>query len=542
VHALAIPASASPSTLSNAPFVYVMLDEAVSLETFAAAVRGRCRIGIGPLTKLRVARSEANMQACIARDAVVYGITTGFGPLANRLIPKAHICELQRNLIYHLASGVGAPLAYAEARGLMLARLISMTRGYSGASPALVGLMARCLEAGLAPVVPEKGTVGASGDLTPSAHMALALMGEGAFLNEDGERLEGPAGLERHGLTPYTLESRDGLALVNGTSAMTAIAGLNATDASRAVDWAVALSALHAEVMGGRTEAWHPTFAVARPHPGQQEATRRLNRRIVGSSRLDHSSLAARTLPSDTSIRTEKLPTQDPYTIRCVPQIIGAVLDVLEFQHRIVETELNSVTDNPLFEDDAPHALHGGNFYGQHVAFASDALMSAIIKLAILAERQIARVTDETLSKGLPPFLQPNATGLHSGFMGAQVTASALLAEMRTRAIPASIQSISTNGNNQDVVSMGTIAARNVRDVMADVFHVLAIQALALTQAQELRGQQKPKQGSSAAFSPAAIAVAGQIRTISPALQQDRPLARDIELVAQLLRNDAPHH
>jgi tyrosine ammonia-lyase len=540
VYAPAIVASQIPSSATNTALVDVMLDDSVSLETFSAAVRGRCKIEIGLLTELRVARSEANMHACIARDAVVYGITTGFGPLANRLVPKAHVSELQRNLIYHLASGVGAPLAYAEARGLMLARLISMTRGYSAASPNLVRLMARCLEAGLAPVVPEKGTVGASGDLTPSAHMALALMGEGAFLTMYGERLEGAAGLELNGLTPYTLDSRDGLALVNGTSAMTAIAGLNAIDAARATDWAVALSAMHAEVMGGRTEAWHPTFAMARPHPGQQEAIRRLNWRIAGSERLDRSNLAARTLPSGTNIETEKLPTQDPYTIRCVPQIIGAVLDVLEFHHRIVETELNSVTDNPLFEDDAPHALHGGNFYGQHVAFASDALMPAIIKLAILAERQIARVTDETLSKGLPAFLQPNATGLHSGFMGAQVTASALLAEMRTRAIPASIQSISTNGNNQDVVSMGTIGARNVRDIMIDVFHVLAIQALVLTQAQELRLQEDQAQFSSSEFSAATTAVASQIRAISPALKQDRPLARDIELVAQLLRSQEP--
>jgi tyrosine ammonia-lyase len=194
-----------------------------------------------------------------------------------------------------------------------------------------------------------------------------------------------------------------------------------------------------------------------------------------------------------------------------------------------------------LFEDDAPHALHGGNFYGQHVAFASDALMPAMIKLALLAERQIARVTDETLSKGLPAFLQRNDSGLHSGFMGAQVTASALVAEIRTRAIPASIQSISTNGNNQDIVSMGTIAARNVRAVMVDVFHVLAIQALVLTQAQELRIQGNHAQGSSPEFSPAAAAVASQIRAISPALKQDRPLARDIELVAQLLLNEEPH-
>jgi tyrosine ammonia-lyase len=515
----------------------VDLAASVSLAAFALAAEGRVAVEIGPDAIAGLAASRESLARCIAEDRVVYGVTTGFGPLADRRTPAAEIAELQTNLIYHLASGVGDPLPAAEARGLMLARLLSMLQGASGASEALIALMLAVLNAGLAPYVPEKGTVGASGDLTPSAHVALALMGEGAFL-EGGAARPSAQVLAGLGLSPYRLEGRDGLALVNGTSAMTAIAALNGVRLQRLAAWSLALTAAHAEAMRGKAEAWDGAFGRLRPHPGQREAHRRLAALIAGAPRIDRGRVAdGRAREPDGREQVGGEPArvaspQDPYTIRCAPQVIGACLDVLAQHDAIVLRELHAVTDNPVFLDEAPFALHGGNFFGQHVAFASDHLANAAAMLAALAERQVARITDEALS-GLPPFLQPHRTGLHSGLMGAQVTASALLAEIRTRATPASIQSIPTNANNQDVVSMGTIAARRCRDVSLDLARILSIQSLAVAQAIDIIGAE--------AFSPAARALHAAIRAISPRIGPDRPLHGDIaQAAAHIVVSEPP--
>ena len=523
------PASHQPATVANDRPV-VLIDQHVSLADFATVAGGRAQLGLDPAAEIRLDLARQRLQTCIDANAVVYGITTGFGPLANREISAASVVTLQRNLIYHLASGVGPLYPWVEARAIVLARLVSNLQGWSGASSAMLDAMVALLNSDLAPCIPQKGTVGASGDLTPCAHMALALMGEGTFMTPTGQVLAGPIGLARIGRAPHRLDDRDGLALVNGTSAMTAVAALTSVSAARAIAWSVALTGLHAEVMRGHAEAWSPAFGRARPHPGQIAAHTRLNARIAGSGWVDHGRAASRRATDTATILTHALAPQDPYTIRCAPQIIGAVLDVLAFHDGVVEIELNAATDNPIFEEDAPFALHGGNFYGQHVGFASDALAPALVKLAILAERQIARITDETLSQGLPAFLQPRDTGLQSGFMGAQVTASALVAELRTHLIPASVQSIPTNGNNQDVVSMGTIAARKTRALLPDLARIQAIQALALAQAAELR-----QSAIGAGLSAQGLALVAQVRAIAAPLIDDRPLSADIEAVAEML-------
>jgi tyrosine ammonia-lyase len=412
-----------------------------------------------------------------------------------------------------------------------MSRLLSICAGHSGASPALVALMIRSLDLGLAPWVPEKGTVGASGDLTPSAHMALALMGEGAFIGPDGARLPAAGVLADAATEPYTLDRRDGLALVNGTSCMTGIAALTGVDAQTALDTALRLSVAHAEALGGRTEAWHPAFGAVRPHPGQIAVLESLGATAANAPRLDRHRAAERRLAAGDGHRRLAATPQDPYTIRCVPQVLGAVADVIAFHRGIVEIELNAATDNPIFLDDEPSALHGGNFYGQHVAFASDALSTALVKMAVLAERQVARITDETMNKGLPAFLQGDRTGLQSGFMGAQVTASALVAEMRAAAHPASIQSIPTNGNNQDIVSMGTIAARKAAAIVPDLFRIQSIQALVLAQAVDLIGPSE--------FSPATRAIHAAVREQSERLTVDRPLSDDIEQLAVRIASGA---
>jgi tyrosine ammonia-lyase len=302
-------------------------------------------------------------------------------------------------------------------------------------------------------------------------------------------------------------------------------------DAQTALDTALRLSVAHAEALGGRTEAWHPAFGAVRPHPGQIAVLESLGATAANAPRLDRHRAAERRLAAGDGHRRLAATPQDPYTIRCVPQVLGAVADVIAFHRGIVEIELNAATDNPIFLDDEPSALHGGNFYGQHVAFASDALSTALVKMAVLAERQVARITDETMNKGLPAFLQGDRTGLQSGFMGAQVTASALVAEMRAAAHPASIQSIPTNGNNQDIVSMGTIAARKAAAIVPDLFRIQSIQALVLAQAVDLIGPSE--------FSPATRAIHAAVREQSERLTVDRPLSDDIEQLAVRIASGA---
>jgi tyrosine ammonia-lyase len=521
------PPILSPATLH--------LDRTVDLAAFVDVARGKQAIAVLPEAFARLAVSASHLQSCIEGRRVVYGVTTGFGPLADREVPPESIEALQRNLIYHLATGVGSPLRWEESRALLFARLMSILQGWSGASAPVVQLMVDVLNCNLAPYVPEKGTVGASGDLTPSAHMALALMGEGHFISPTGEKKPAREVLRAHGLAPYQLALRDGLAMVNGVSAMAGIAAVNADVAGRALQWSLALTVGHAEAMNGRSEAWHSAFGQARPHPGQIKAHKKLDAFSIGSQRLDPSRIASKMVSEGDAIIQQVRSSQDAYSIRCAPQVLGAVWDMLDIHNKIVETEINAASDNPIFSDDAPFALHGGNFYGQHVAFASDALFNAVAKIAILSERQIARITDEKLNEGLPAFLQPNSPGLQSGFMGAQVTASALLAEIRTLAIPASIQSISTNGANQDVVSMGTIAARKVRNALDDVFRILAIQLLCVAQAVDIRSEDGGGQ-----FSPTAVAARDFTRRYSARLIEDRPLSDDIEALALAMRGWHP--
>ena len=476
----------------------------------------------------RVQLSHQRLTRYLDENRCIYGVTTGYGPLANTLVGRDHCFELQQNLVAHLSSGVGAPLSRLHTRATMAARISALSRGYSGVAPDALNTLLQCLNLDAIPVVPAMGTVGASGDLTPLAHIAGALMGQGEI------RLAGCAPrparevLEAIGVAPFEPGGKDALALVNGTSTMTGIAGLNGTGASRALRWSALLSAAHARVLGGRLEAWHPAFGELRPHPGQQRLHRWLNR-LAGNA--GQASADPLTVEAD-SLAYLDAAIQDPYSLRCAPQLLGAVSDQIEWHDRTVHTELNSVTDNPVLPEDPELVLHGGNFYGQHVALASDALANAVITMAVHAERRIARLCNPRLNVGLPAFLQPENTGLQSGFMGAQVTASALLAEMRTMATPASIQSIPTNGDNQDVVTMGTIGARRSGELLQLLCLMLAIDALMVVQALDLRSDE----AGGASFDGACGRLQAWVREQSPKLVRDRPLTADIERIAKSLQ------
>lgn len=508
-------------------------DDLLPRDIFDVA-RGDRTLDLGPPGASRMREAHQLMQRMVQERRRIYGVTTGYGPLASHPVTPEHAEQLQRHLIYHLASGIGKPLSEAHVRATMAARASSLARGHSGIGAPLFALLLEFLNRGITPIVPEMGTVGASGDLTPLAHIALALIGEGDVMF-GGVQMTGADAMRSVGLQPAVLGHKEGIALVNGTSCMTGIAAVNAERARRLISLAMRIALVHAECLNGRTEAWDARIGAARPHPGQIAAHAALNTWRIGSTRLvtptELPPVLDETVSVDGWLPEGECP-QDPYTVRCLPQEMGAALDVLDFHDRIVTTELQSATDNPLVFADDGTVLHGGNFYGQHVAFASDALSLAVIKVAIHAERCLARLTDVAQNKGLPAFLHGGHAGVNSGFMGAQVSATALIAEMRSRATAASIQSIPTNGNNQDVVTMGTIAARKTAEQIDLAYQVLAIQSLAVAQASELRGTSELE-----GFAPASRVVVRWVRQLAPALVSDRPLAHDIAKVAQALES-----
>jgi tyrosine ammonia-lyase len=483
---------------------------------------------LGEAVNRKIESSHDRLSRYLQENRRIYGVTTGYGPLADTLIGSNYSEELQRNLIAHLSAGVGAPLGRLHTRATMAARIGALAQGHSGISPAALHTLLQCLNRDAIPVVPSMGTVGASGDLTPLAHIAGALMGHGEMCLGGGEPRPADEVLQSIGMTPFEPGGKDALALVNGTSAMTGIAGLNGMSAERALRWSALLCAGHAEVLDGRLEAWHSAFGEVRPHPGQQRLHRWLNLLARPTERAAEDS--NRVQPSEVTRLDSAI--QDPYSLRCAPQLLGAVSDQIDWHNQTVHIELNSVTDNPILPDGLDGVLHGGNFYGQHVAFASDALANAVITMAVHAERRIARLCNPRLNKGLPAFLQADNTGLQSGFMGAQVTASALLAEMRTKAVPASIQSIPTNGDNQDVVTMGTIGARRAGELLELLNNLLAIDALMVAQAVDLRIEQN--QG----FRPGASVteLLAWVRSRVPRLTHDRPMNRDIANLSRCLQ------
>jgi tyrosine ammonia-lyase len=510
----------------------VELDDRIDLNAvWAVAVEGS-KVRVSGAARARMAASEALLRRFVDERRRIYGVTTGYGPQAGYHVAPEGADRLQRNLLYHLATGVGTPLSPQLTRAMMIARVANLARGHSGIGQPTFTLLVECLNRNVLPVVPEMGTVGASGDLTPLAHLGLLLIGEGDA-TIDGEHVPARQALARASLEPVELGAKEGLALVNGTAAMTGIAAHNGARAQRALHAALRFGALYAECLEAHREAFDARFGSARPHPGQRLAHRLLGTLLADSARLQPSLQPPPLLDVgeiDGSVEHD-LP-QDPYSVRCLPQIFGAAFDVLDFHNRIVEIELNSATDNPLIfaTDDA--ILHGGNFFGQHVGTASDALALGLINVAVHSERRIARLTDPQQNLGLPAFLHAPPSGLNSGFMGAQVTASALVAEMRSLATPASIQSIPTNANNQDVVPMGTIAARKASRLLDLLWLLLAIEALILAQAVELIEARGPASG---AFSGRGRRLVAWIRSQSAHLGGDRPLSGDIATVARAL-------
>ena len=460
----------------------------------------------------RVAKARALVDRMAAGDEPVYGINTGFGTLAEVHIAKKDLQTLQRNLILSHAAGVGQPLSIPEARGLLLLRCNVLAKGYSGVRPSTLKLALEMLNRGVTPVVPERGSVGASGDLAPLAHLALVIIGEGEAFFE-GVRMPGREALKKAGLGPVVLEAKEGLTLVNGTQAMCAVGVPTLLQAEELAELFDIAGAMTIEGMLGSHQPFIEAVHAVRPHPGHGAVSAHLR------SLLKDSALVA--------THADCAKVQDPYSMRCIPQVHGAAREGLTFARNILEVEVNAGTDNPLVFADTEEIISAGNFHGQPISFALDVVAMALTQLASISERRVEQMVNPALS-GLPPFLARNS-GLNSGFMIAQVTSAALVAESRILCHPASVDSIPSSAGREDHVSMGMTAALKARQVAEHTRYVVAIELLVAAQALDFREPLKtaPGRGVKAAHA--------LIRSRVPHMDTDRELHKDISAVAALV-------
>ena len=468
-----------------------------------------------PSARPVIAASAAAVSRILATGAPVYGINTGFGKLANVRIGDADLARLQRNIVLSHAAGTGAPSPRNVIRLMMALKLASLAQGASGVRTETTDLLEAMLERQLIPVVPCQGSVGASGDLAPLSHMTATLIGEGEIFVRD-ERRPATEALHAAGLKPVELGPKEGLALLNGTQFSTANALAGLFEAERLYQAALVTGALATEAAKGSDTPFDPRIHTLRRHVGQIETADALRRLMAGSP------IRASHLVDDTRV-------QDPYCLRCQPQVMGAALDILRQAATTLETEANGVTDNPLIFPDTDEALSGGNFHAEPVAFAADIIALAVCEIGSLAERRIAMLVDPALS-GLPAFLTPTP-GLNSGFMIPQVTAAALVSENKQRAYPASVDSIPTSANQEDHVSMAAHGARRLMDMVANATAVIGIELLAAAQGVDFHAP--------LTSSPALDRVRRRLRDVVPPLGDDRYIHPDLEAANVLVRSGA---
>ena len=488
----------------------LLLDgNSLTLDDVVAVAVARAPVELAPTARTRMERAHEVVSSIVRRNAVAYGVTTGFGKLSDVAIPPERIEELQVNLVRSHAAGVGPLLNEREARAMMLLRANVIAKGFSGARPLLVELLAGMLNAGLYPPIPEQGSVGASGDLAPLAHLALSLIGEGElFLGE--ERGDATAMLAREGLSPVRLGPKEGITLINGTQAHTAIASLAVVDAHRLWQIAHLAGAMTLEALMGTPVAFDARIQDARGQLGQA-ASAALLRQLLGGSEIREAH------------REGDPRVQDSYALRCMPQVHGPVLDAIDFCAGVIGRELNAATDNPLVFADSGELLSGGNFHGQAVAMALDFLAIALTNLATMSERRTDRLVNPDLNHGLPAFLSPDA-GVNSGFMMAQVTAASLASECKVLSHPASVDTIPTDGNKEDVVPMAMGAAWKLRRIVQNVRSVLAIELMCAAQGLDYR---KPLRAGRGAANGHRL-----VRELVRPLERDRVLSTDIATLA----------
>ncbi len=496
----------------------------LTLEAVREVAVERRPVLLAPDAREAMDRARAVVDALVAGNKVAYAITTGVGRLSDVHIAGEQIRELQVNLLRSHAAGVGEPLSATETRAMMLLRANSLAKGNSGVRAVVIDTLCEMLNRGLTPVVPSQGSVGASGDLAPLAHLGLALIGEGECFDGKGGRISGAEALKRAEIRPLPLEAKEAVSLINGTQGMLAVGALAQLAAETLVDSADVIGALTLDALRGTDAAFDPRIHQARPHPGQLRTAENLRRMLAGSQiRESH---------------RDCVRVQDAYSLRCMPQVHGAVRDTLAHCRSVMETEMNSAVDNPLIfpvprqpgsRENATgegEILSGGNFHGEPLAFVLDFLGIALSSLAGISERRLERMVNPSLNEGLPPFLAPGA-GMNSGFMMAQVTAAGLVSENKVLAHPASVDSITTSGNKEDYVSMGMTAALKLKRIVENTRNVLAIEAMAAAQAIDFLAPLKTSKRLQQAHA--------AIRAVCPTMEKDRVMYQDFARIAEVI-------
>lgn len=487
--------------------------QSLSLAQIAAVARGDERVALAAGVRARLEKSRRVVEEIIAEDRPVYGVNTGFGKLSDIHIDRSKLRELQLNLVRSHSCGLGNPLSIAEARAMLLLRANVLALGYSGCRLLLVDTLVAMLERGVTPVIPEKGSVGASGDLAPLAHLALTVIGEGESFYQD-KRMPSAEALRLSEIEPVQLEAKEGIALLNGTQAMAAVGGLALHRGQRIAELADVAGAMTLEALRGTPVAFDERIHAARPHAGQIAVAQHL-RELMHDSEI-----------RDSHLRNDPR-VQDAYSLRCMPQVHGAVRGALSHAREIVETETGSATDNPLVFADTGEVLSGGNFHGAPLALGFDYAAMAMTDLMSISERRIDHLVNPVANEDLPPFLT-STPGAASGFMMLQIVAASLLNEAKVLAHPASIDNVPTDGGKEDHVSMGMTAATKLRSIVDLAEKVAAIELITAAEALEYRKPLQPGRGVKQAYE--------IVRKQVPRLTQDRAMSTEIELIAKLIR------
>lgn len=488
-------------------------DDLTIEEVVEVAMDPSVRVTVAEEAKTQIAESRKFVEDALTAEKVIYGLTTGFGYFKNVKIDPARRDELQENLIMSHAAGVGKPLSQEVVRAMMLVRANSLIKGYSGVRSLLIDALLDLLNKNICPYIPEVGSLGASGDLAPLAHLSLVLLGKGEAI-VGGVNIPALQALESVNLKPIRLSAKEGLALTNGTAMMTGMACLNLYRAEQLAKIADIGGAMSLEAMMGSMTPFHPRIHEVRAHSGQRQCSQNI-RKLCRESQIIESHVNCGRV-------------QDAYSLRCIPQVHGAVRDTLAHVRRVLEIEINSATDNPLIFPEEQTSRSAGNFHGEPIAFAMDFLSIAVAELANISERRIAKMVDQANSEGLPAFLIPKEqAGTSSGFMILQYTAAALVSENKTLAHPDSVDSIPTSANQEDHVSMGAAAARHARDIIRNAQHVLGIELMTAAQALDFRKPLTPGDGCRAAYE--------HIRAQVPFAEKDRIFYPDLQVINRMI-------
>ncbi|MBL0342697.1 MAG: aromatic amino acid lyase [Bacteroidetes bacterium] len=504
-------------------------DKPLKLSDMHNVVLNKQQIKLSRKALLKVEKSHAFLNT-FSKGKLIYGINTGFGPMAQYKIKDQDLRQLQYNLIRSHCSGTGNLLSVMDVRSLMVVRLSSLMQGFSGVNSQLVHLLKDLINKEIYPCIFAHGGVGASGDLVQLAHLALALIGEGEVWYK-GKIVSAAAAFKKENLKPLFIHKREGIAILNGTSVMTGIGAINILQSRQLVNWSVIFSTIINELLEAFDDHFSQELNMLKPHAGQQKVAAAMQLITAKSKLIKKRSevLYQSKNIEKQDVLTEKV--QEYYSLRCVPQILGPVLDTVNYAESVIMNEVNSVNDNPIIDHNNQDVYHGGNFHGDYVSLEMDKLKIAITKLAMLAERQLNYLLNDKLNQKLTPFLNLGVLGLNYGMQGMQFTATSTVAECQTLSMPAYIHSIPNNNDNQDIVSMGTNAAMITRRVIENAFEVMAIHAIAVVQAVDVVG-------CSNKLSPISKNIYRQLREVCPAIQEDKPIYKKIAAVKEYLLNE----